>query len=270
MIRLSHVRLPPGLSVLASRGPGDDLTVYVSDQLAPERQRAAVREALRAFRRAGWRSGALLPLPLLALAALRRSRPAASAAAAAPHRGALVRPAVRRVTAARLRSGQPKAPTASSLRTLASHVRAHPMAWASASVSVLAIVATVAVAGYLPRGHQPPAGGSAGPGFVVPSLGGSSPHSASARRKPSVVPVTAHPSASAAPNSPTASRSPTGSHSPAPSTSPRPSPTPTATPSPTPSPSPTRSPTPTPSASPSPQPTGGGICVHLIIVGLCV
>jgi hypothetical protein len=65
MIRVSHVTLPPGLSAFALRGPDDELSVYVSDVLAPDRQRAAVRIALRASRREGWRT--VLPVPSVAL-----------------------------------------------------------------------------------------------------------------------------------------------------------------------------------------------------------
>jgi hypothetical protein len=65
MIRVSHVTLPPGLSAFALRGPDDELSVYVSDVLAPDRQRAAVRIALRASRREGWRT--VLPVPSAAL-----------------------------------------------------------------------------------------------------------------------------------------------------------------------------------------------------------
>jgi len=66
VIRVTHVSLPPGLSALARRGPDDELSVYVSDALPPERQRAAVRVALRASRRPRWRS-AMLPVPSLGL-----------------------------------------------------------------------------------------------------------------------------------------------------------------------------------------------------------
>src|SRR5882757_5562146 len=65
VIRVRHVSLPAGLNALARRGPADELTVYVSDALPPDRQRTAVRIALRASRRAGWR--ALLPAPSIAL-----------------------------------------------------------------------------------------------------------------------------------------------------------------------------------------------------------
>ncbi|HEY6277357.1 MAG TPA: hypothetical protein VIX86_13610 [Streptosporangiaceae bacterium] len=68
MIRVSHVALPPGLNALAQRGPDDELIVYVSDALPSDRQRAAVRIALRASRRRDWR--AMLPVPSAALLAL--------------------------------------------------------------------------------------------------------------------------------------------------------------------------------------------------------
>jgi hypothetical protein len=67
MIRVSHVPLPPGLSALAHRGPDGELTVFVSDGLPADRQRAAVRAALRAARRPGWRTA--LPAPSAVLLA---------------------------------------------------------------------------------------------------------------------------------------------------------------------------------------------------------
>jgi len=63
VIRVSHVTLPAGLSAFARQGPDGNLEVFVSRALPPDRQRAAVRVALRASRRAGWR-GALVPLPV--------------------------------------------------------------------------------------------------------------------------------------------------------------------------------------------------------------
>ena len=65
VIRVSHVTLPAGLNALARRGPDDELTVFVSDALNSDRQRAAVRMALRASRRAQWRAS--LPAPSVAL-----------------------------------------------------------------------------------------------------------------------------------------------------------------------------------------------------------
>lgn len=92
MIRINHVPLPAGLSAFARRNSAGDLEVFVSQELPPDRQRAAVRVALRASRRAGWR-GALLPVPLAAMLAggrgwlarigqALRIHPVASAAAA--------------------------------------------------------------------------------------------------------------------------------------------------------------------------------------------
>jgi hypothetical protein len=72
VIRVSHVSLPPGLSAFGSRAANGDLHVYVSDALGPDRQRAAVREVLRASRRAGWRA-ALLPVPVAGLLAASRA-----------------------------------------------------------------------------------------------------------------------------------------------------------------------------------------------------
>jgi hypothetical protein len=68
MIRISHITLPAGLHAIAQRGPDSELTVYVSDALPADRQRAAVRIALRASRRRDWR--ALLPVPAAAFLAL--------------------------------------------------------------------------------------------------------------------------------------------------------------------------------------------------------
>ena len=68
MIRINHVTLPPGLSAFARRNSAGDLEVFVSQALPPGRQRAAVRVALRASRRAGWR-GALLPVPVAGMLA---------------------------------------------------------------------------------------------------------------------------------------------------------------------------------------------------------
>jgi hypothetical protein len=71
VIRINHVTLPAGLSAFARRSPDGDLEVFVSEALPPDRQRAAVRVALRASRRSGWR-GALLPVPVAVMLAGRR------------------------------------------------------------------------------------------------------------------------------------------------------------------------------------------------------
>ena len=111
MIRVSHVSLQAGLNALARRGPADELTVYVSDALPPDRQRAAVRIALRASRRAGWR--ALLPAPSVALL---------------------------------LASGM------TWLRRAASALRAHSVAWGTAS-AVLAAASTAVYFAAAPHQH---------------------------------------------------------------------------------------------------------------------
>ena len=57
MIRIERVALPAGLRAIAQRDTDGILVIYVSDVLDPLRQRAAVMEAVRASRRAGWRGG---------------------------------------------------------------------------------------------------------------------------------------------------------------------------------------------------------------------
>lgn len=63
VISVRHTTLPEGLSVLAVRNPGGNVTLFVSDAITPDRQRAAVRAALSASRRADWRA-VLIPLPV--------------------------------------------------------------------------------------------------------------------------------------------------------------------------------------------------------------
>jgi hypothetical protein len=66
VISVRHTTLPEGLSALALRDHGGNLTLFVSDAITPDRQRAAVRAALGASRRAGWRA-VLIPLPIAAM-----------------------------------------------------------------------------------------------------------------------------------------------------------------------------------------------------------
>ncbi|HTZ92714.1 MAG TPA: hypothetical protein VMB74_09995 [Streptosporangiaceae bacterium] len=63
MIRVRHLTLPPGLSAVVRKDIDGRLQVFVSDALAPDRQRAAVRLALRSIRGSGWRTG-LLTVPI--------------------------------------------------------------------------------------------------------------------------------------------------------------------------------------------------------------
>jgi hypothetical protein len=73
MIRLRHLPLPDGLIVVVRKDTDGGLQVVVSDALAADRQRSAVRLALRSIGRTGWRAG-LLPLPVgVLLGAFRRS-----------------------------------------------------------------------------------------------------------------------------------------------------------------------------------------------------
>ncbi|HUC22634.1 MAG TPA: hypothetical protein VMA73_08000 [Streptosporangiaceae bacterium] len=73
MIRVRHLPLPAGLIVVVRRDSDGGLQVVVSDALAADRQRSAVRLALRSMGRTRWRA-VLLPLPAgLLLDAVRRS-----------------------------------------------------------------------------------------------------------------------------------------------------------------------------------------------------
>jgi len=69
VIRIRRLTLPAGLSAIVRRGADNNLDVLVSASLEPERARAAVRLALRAFRPGRRPAAGLLPLPLVLLAA---------------------------------------------------------------------------------------------------------------------------------------------------------------------------------------------------------
>jgi hypothetical protein len=71
VIHLERVTLPPGLSALAHRDPDGNLVIYVSASLDASRQRAAIREAIRATRRTGWRAGLLPPVGIALILAAR-------------------------------------------------------------------------------------------------------------------------------------------------------------------------------------------------------
>jgi hypothetical protein len=72
VIRVRHVTLPAGLNAVVRKDSDGGLQVFVSDALSADRQRAAVRLALRSIRRPAWRTG-LLPVPVGPLAAFWRS-----------------------------------------------------------------------------------------------------------------------------------------------------------------------------------------------------
>lgn len=71
MIRVERVSLPDGLRAIAHRDSGGNLIIYVSNSLDAECARAAVRKAMRASRRPGWRAG-LPPVGAALLVALRQ------------------------------------------------------------------------------------------------------------------------------------------------------------------------------------------------------
>jgi hypothetical protein len=92
VIHLERVALPDGLRALAYRDARGNLVIYVSRKLDAAAQRAAVVQAVRAARRAGWRAG-LPPAGIALLLGIRallgraagalRARPLAWGAAAA-------------------------------------------------------------------------------------------------------------------------------------------------------------------------------------------
>src|SRR5215469_12134200 len=63
MIRVRHITLPAGLIAVVRKDSDGGLQVFVSDTLPADRQRAAVRLALRSIYRPGRRAG-LLPVPV--------------------------------------------------------------------------------------------------------------------------------------------------------------------------------------------------------------
>jgi hypothetical protein len=242
MIRIERASLPDGLRAVARRDPNGDLVLFVSDSLDPAGQRLAVRTALRASRRAGWRGAVpiLVALPWAArlllhrAAALLRIRPIALASAA----GVAGVAAVALIVAV---AGQPHGSTLSA---------------------------------------NPPAQERIGGGGSLPGAG-SSPAPAPGRTASgsrTSQPGTGQPQPGS--SSPGSGRTPPapGRTRPVPSPSPTrtPEPSPSATPSPTPTPAPTKSAKPSPSPSPSPSPTGHHgkpgrkSCVIILGIKICV
>jgi hypothetical protein len=256
VIRIERVALPAGLRAVAHREANGDLVVYVSDQLDPGRQRAAVMEAVRASQRAGWRGA--VPAGLAAFGSLRVLRvlrhgsarqALARAARLAHHAGAAARlqPAVWGGAAAVTAGG-----LASALILITSAPGPHSPA-SSLGLQPGASVTASAAPG------APAAPGSSGtPRTPRPGRGATRPAAA-----PTESPPGGH-TGKPAPSPPGGVGSSTspGQTPPAssPATSPVPAPTTTAPPSPAPQPSPSSS----PSESP-PEP-----CVDLIVIGVCV
>jgi hypothetical protein len=235
VIHLERVDLPDGLRALAYRDSDGNLVIYVSAGLDARQQRAAIMEALRASRRAGWRRTGLLPVGIGLVLGIR---------------ALLGR--VGRMVATR--------PVAWGAATTATVVGA----------SAAGIFITSA-----PRSHPPSATGRpGGPSTAQPlgqQPGGRSPH----RRQVHPVAVSRlspGPGQPAASGSPTpAPTSPGGPRptTPAPSPGPSPSPSPTRT-RPGPSPGPSPSPPPSPSPSPSPTRSPPGACVVVLGITVCL
>jgi hypothetical protein len=214
VIRLSHVALPPGLNALARRSPDDDLIVYVSDALEPERQRAAVRVAVRASRPSRWH--ALLPMPSAVVLLV---------------------------------------PGVSWLRRAAGLVRAHAVAWGTASAVLAAATAAVYFAAP-PHPHSPAGGARPGvPGVSAPHAPARPAASPRASRHPGSHPVS------------TPAATPRGAAGSPAAVTARPTPAPVTSPSPSAVPTPSARPTPAPSTSPSPK---GRHCIMLLGVRVCL
>lgn len=242
MIRIERVQLPAGLRALADRDVNGDLIIYVSADLDARRQRAAVMEAVRASRRAGW--GVVLPGLVVAAAGVRmllrgvvhsaRTQLAAWSAVAAGTAGAAAIAVLVVVT------GHP-------------HGAAGDAEPQPGGVSVPAVGATGAPGATRssparPGGQvTPPGPGGSAPG--APVTGSSGPPSAPPPGGPSSAP-SPRPSSPGSPGSPP----------PAP-----PSPTPTATATPTQPASPSPSPTPSPPKHGKP-----GTCVIILGIQVCV
>ena len=235
MIRIERVILPDGLRALARRNENGDLVIYVSNAIDARRQRAAVMEAIRASRRAGWRAG--LPIVIALLAGLQltarraataiRARPVAWTGAAVASATAVVVASVLLPTSARSHDPAPSAPPPfqrGSTRLPSRRPGAHPAR---------------------SRG-----GGQVQPVAAIPAT---SPAAGARRPQPGQTsPVSGQP-----PPGSTTTPAPPSPTSAAPSTAPpAPTPTPSATPSP----------------SPSPSVSGGqpGSCVPILVVRVCV
>jgi hypothetical protein len=223
VIRINHVALPPGLSAFARRIPDGDVEVFVSQALTPDRQRAAVRLALRACRRAGWR-GVLLPVPVGAMLA--------------GSRGWLGRTAVA--------------------------LRGHPVVSAAvATVAVTGAAVGVAVlppqhshAGHISAGQLPP------PAAIAPVPGGTTTPSTGSPRHGQTAKPHPTPGQSESPGAGHSTTSATGhSTTPAPGASPQPTAWQSSSPAST---------EPSPSPQPSPTQSGGGDCITLLGVTVCL
>jgi hypothetical protein len=231
VIHVERVSMPDGLRALAYRDRRGNLVVYVSDGLDAKGQRAAIIEAIRASRRAGWRKAGLLPVGVGLAAAIRAllgrvghtigARPVAWGAAA----------------------------TATAL---------------GATAAGVFIVSP-------PQPHHSSAAGRPhGPGTVLPvqpsgqQPGGQAPH----HRQVHPVAVA---SVSPGPGQPASSGKPRPAPTSPASPAPGPAPAPAPSPSPAPAPAPTQPvPVPVPVPAPSPTVSTPGICVIVLGIKVCV
>lgn len=241
MIRIERVHLPSGLRALAHRDPNGDLVIYVAIDLDARRQRAAIMEAVRASRRAGWR--VVLPGALVALATARllmrsvvhsvRSQLAAWSAVAAAVAG------VAAIAALVLVTGRP------------------PHGQTAGARPEPGGITMPVVGGSTPAGGSRSAPGSPG-GHAPPGLSGPAPGQPGNGTSGPPAPPSGGPS-----SAPTPEPSSPGSPPTPPPGSPTPAPTPTATPT---QPS---SPSPSPTASP-PKNGQPGSCVIVLGIKVCV
>lgn len=235
MIHLERVQLPAGLRALAYRDRSGNLVIFVSDELDAKAQRAAIMEAIRASRRAGWRKAGLLPVGIGVALAVRALL-------------GQVRHAI---------SAQPVAWAAAATATV-----------------VGAAAAGVFIASS-PHPHAPSAAGQPGaPSVTQPTsqqAGGPGPHR---RTGPPVAVARVSPGPGQPATSGQPTPAPTGPSPTTQPPGPRPSPTSTQPgPSPTPAPTPTSSPPPGPSPSPAPSPSPTGspeTCIVLLGITVCL
>ena len=227
MIRVRHLTLPAGLSAVVRRDTDGGIQVFVSDALAADQQRAAVRLALRSISRPVWRAG-LLPIPVgLLLGTFRRG-----------------------------------------IMPITRAVRTHAIASSAAAFFVAAGAAALivglpqhhgpAVAGHAPHGsqwHAPAASRTRSAGKPGPSHSTMPAPRATAIAARSTGTPRGTITASPAPRSPAPSASQPPTTEPSKSAAPQPS----GTPSPT-----------QPAPSPSPQPSGGGTCVVILGIWICL
>jgi hypothetical protein len=256
MIRIERVALPAGLRAIAQRETDGILVIYVSERLDAQRQRAAVMEAVRASRRAGWRGA--LPAGLVAFGSVRlllrrvaariRTHPASAAGWAG---GAAA------LTAA----------TVAGVLVLSTGAGPHRPDQALGSRPGVSVSASAPAGGQPGRpgggsgnSGQRGSGGSGGSGGVSPGGGAPAPAAggtagAGPTGGPPGGPTTGPPGGG-------------GSTSPPTQTPPAPGSTPPVAPTPTPSPPQTPKPSPSPSAAP-PR-SHSGPCIDLLLIGICL